>query len=190
MRAPPPAPSATRRSPRLAAVALGLLLVPAAAGASPLSPHAGAVGAGSIASPRLPAALSPSTGELPRWGAIYATPSAIGFGLTVGRADRQEARRAAERECRSAGLSTDGPAARCRLLAEFAERCAAVAQGIEHRPPQGRGARRAPPGYVVTSVAAGAGRTLDEAETAAIEACEEAGRRGFCLIAASACAPR
>ncbi|MBX6374126.1 MAG: DUF4189 domain-containing protein [Acetobacteraceae bacterium] len=132
--------------------------------------------------------MTPSTGELPRWGAIYASASAAGFGLTVGRTDRQEARRAAERECRSAALG--GAAEPCQLLAEFAERCAAVAQGVEQRPARGRGARRTPAGYVITSVAAGTGRTIDEAETAALEACEQADPRGICLIAASDCGPR
>jgi hypothetical protein len=142
-------------------------------------PRAAGAGGNSLLSP---VALTPSTGELPRWGAIYATTTAAGFGLTVGLTDRQEARRGAESQCRTSGV-----AGRCRLLAEFAERCAAVAQGVEHRPQSGARTRR---GFVVTSVAAGAGRTAEEAETAALDACEQADQRGFCLVAASACSTR
>lgn len=188
MRATLRIPSAIRRA-RRAVLALGLLLAPAVAGASPFAPQTGASGAGGNA-PLVLAALTPSTGELPRWVAIYATDSAAEFGLTVGLSDRQEARRTAERQCRSASLGSAGPAAQCRLLAEFAERCAAVAPGVEHRPPRGRGARRsAAGGFVVTLVAAGAGRTIEEAESAALDACEQAEPRGFCLVAASACGP-
>lgn len=73
---------------------------------------------------------------------------------------------------------------------EFAERCAAVAQGVEHRTVrEGRGRGALPRhAYVVTSVAAGTGRTGEEAETAALGACEQRqdGRRAVCLVAASA----
>jgi hypothetical protein len=141
----------------------------------------GAVGAGST-SLLAPVTLTPSTGELPRWGAIYASTTAAGFGLTVGLADRQEARRGAESQCRTSRV-----AGRCRLLAEFAERCAAVVQGVEHRRQPGARTRH---GFVVASVAAGTGRTAEEAEAAALEACEQADQRGFCLVAASACSTR
>jgi hypothetical protein len=123
------------------------------------------------------AALTPFNAEQPRWGAIYASPTAAGFGMTVGLADREAARRAAEGECRRRG-------ARCRLIAEFAERCAAVAQGIERR---AVGRSRTRHELYVTSTAAGAGRTEEEAENAALDACEAQDRRGVCLIAAVSC---
>jgi len=125
------------------------------------------------------AAYVPFGADPPRWGAIYASPSAAGFGMTVGLTDRQAARRGAEGECRRRS------AAGCRLVAEFAERCAAVAQSVERRTVPGRGRTRFE--LRVTATAAGTGRTGEEAENAALRACERTERGGVCLVAATAC---
>jgi hypothetical protein len=88
------------------------------------------------------------------------------------------ARRAAANDCRRRG-------GKCLLLAEFAERCAAVAQGLERWPAR-HASRRA--SYSVVAIAAGAGRTEAEAADAAMEACSTDGRQRTCMIVASACA--
>ncbi len=127
------------------------------------------------------AARPPFTAEPPLWGAVYASRTTAGFALTVGRPNREAARREAERECRR---SSSG----CRLLAEFAERCTAVAQGLQQRRPARRSRTREE--LYVVSVAAGAGRSEAEAEAAAIDACASDGSARTCLISASACGTR
>jgi hypothetical protein len=130
------------------------------------------------AAPVAEAARTQGPSEPPRWVVVYGSAGrTASVGLAVGNADRALAHAMARRECGRGG-------ARCELVAEFAERCAAVAHALRRSPP----ARpRAQPTETVTHVAAGAGRTPAEAEFSAVAACELRDPRAICLIAASAC---
>lgn len=124
------------------------------------------------------ASRPPMAADAPRWGVVYASPTTAGFGLQVGQEDRALARRAAANECRRSG-------GKCLLLAEFAERCAAVVQGLARFPARHASRRES---YSVVAIAAGVGRTETEAADAAMEACSTDGRQRSCMIVASACA--
>jgi len=146
------------------------------------------------AEPHEPVSLAPEAPQLPfgrplavvvpppvqelRWGAVYAVPPPGGqVGLVAGQADRLAAHAEANRRCNGARDSG------CRMLREFNDRCAAVAQ-----------ARRAR-GILLTShnstfeIAAhsvGTGASLGAAESDALAACRA--QPGLtCRIAVSAC---
>ncbi len=108
------------------------------------------------------------------------TPSA-GFGMEVG-TDRLTAYRLAEQRCRSMGPD-------CRVIAEAAGACGAVAQGI-------RRSRNAlfmtsdPNTYVVTSTHAGSADNPADARADALAACRSLDRAASCRVVAATCGAR
>jgi hypothetical protein len=137
--------------------------------------------AGAAATAAAAAAVAREPG--PGFGAVYAAlaPSA-GLGLAVGEADRLAAHRAAEAQC-NAGPGSNGT---CRMLAEFAEPCAAAAQGVV-RSPWALLMTSSPDTQVVTSAAAGSGATPEAAEAAALAECHARDPRARCRIILAAC---
>ena len=150
----------------LAALALSLPFAAGAAAAPEPEPPRGLV-----AMAAAPADLSSS------WGAIYAPATGAADGLAM-RASRAEAQEAAAALCGKQGQA-------CRLVAEFAGRCGAVAQAVDRSVLM---ALRPRDGGAVRATAAAGGATEAAAGQAALERCGQEGL-GVCVVAAAACAP-
>lgn|GEM_PF-6276395 len=124
------------------------------------------------------AALPPGQTDAPRWIAMYQFGGRDGYlGLVMGQPDRASARAAVEASCRRMGT-------RCQIIAEFAQRCGAVAQVLQQP------VRRAAASAAINLGApiAAAGRTSEEAQQAALEACSARSNGAYCVIAVADCA--
>lgn len=108
------------------------------------------------------------------------TPSA-GYGMGVG-TDRLTAYRLAEQRCRSTGPD-------CRVIAEAAGSCGAVAQGIR-RSPNALFMTSDPNTYVVTSTHGGSADNRADAEADALSSCRSLDRAASCRIVAARCGTR
>jgi hypothetical protein len=108
------------------------------------------------------------------------SPSA-GYGMEVG-TDRLTAYRLAEQRCRSSGPE-------CRVIAEAAGSCGAVAQGIR-RSPNALVMTSDASTYVVTSTHGGSADNRIDAEADALAACRSLDRAAACRIVAAQCGAR
>jgi hypothetical protein len=108
------------------------------------------------------------------------TPSA-GYGMVVG-TDRMTAYRLAEQRCRSTGPD-------CRVIAEAAGSCGAVAQGIR-RSPNALFMTSDPNTYVVTSTHGGSANNPADAGADALAACRSLDRAASCRVVAAQCGTR
>lgn len=102
------------------------------------------------------------------------------YGMSVGLTDRNAAHHTAQQAC------GDG---NCRVIAEVAGSCGAVAQGIK-RSQWALFITSDPASYVVTTTGAGGGATQQEAERQSVMDCRSRDPRATCRIAASTCGAR